>query len=223
MRSHEGPTAWKGRLLLGAVVILFGCAPSESSGPFPSADNKAPAFRYSLKLESVIDLDRAFATANPVDTLGMALNAPIVPRDWNELKGVRKYVELLKKSNGPTSVHLLLSRGESNEEEHKAFGELFMVLMDREGRAFSTALIDQFECSEHVKRTLSLGWYERALFCHSAEHTRRNGEDHAVVTFVYATSRGWLDVDTVRISRDVIATSTVLEGESALVPMCAFN
>ena len=213
--------------------MLAGCAPSAPPETIERASSGASEFRYALNLNSTADLDRAFAAGRNIDTLGLALNEAVVPEYRNELNGARECVELLKKTNGETAVHLLLSRGKSQEQERKVFGELFLVMTNKEGRAVSSVLLDQFECSSHVARTLSLGWFERAVFCHSEtqvksdpgwyERTKGDGMHYATVTFQYDTARAWLEQNGIRTSRDVAATSTVLEGESALVPMCSFN
>lgn len=205
------------------VLIVSSCGPNGVPTTTPTSVPLVPDFRYTLQLFNSSDLDRAFAAGHPIDTLGLKLKDAETPSELHELSGVRDYVELISRPNANTSVHMLLSRGETVEDERKSFGEVFMVLKNMKGEVTSAVLIDRFECSEDTKRTLSLGWVERAVFCQGATRARRIGVGHTLITYVNRTTSAWLDPVSIRASRDWIATSDVLEGKRALVQMCSFD
>ncbi len=205
------------------MLILAGCNVSLDPGTEVEQKRATPSFQYSLRLHSTDDLTRAFAAGQPVDTLGLGLKNLRLPDDTNEPGGRREYVELLKRSNGSSVIRLLLSCGNSGDHDPVTYGELFLVMMDAQGEFVDGAVLHRFECGEDIESTLSMGWHERMIVCNSETDTKQDGNGFATITHLYSTLGARLDGDSIRASREWMATSDIVQGGSALLPMCGLE
>lgn len=170
-----------------------------------------PVFRYSLRLYSPEDLERAFRSGRILDTTGLQLHRCLVGLDHDVPTGPRQYVDLMKKTVGESTLKLILSRGQANNAEVQVYGEVMLLRSVVRDTILEVELIGEFLQSGHEVRVMRMGWHERALHCDGRQIKKRDGEEHSVITFLYKTNLLRIEEDSIRGSDDWLATSDVVD------------
>ena len=201
--------------LIGLMVFaLAGCdgGVTARQGPSPNKRNERAVFRYSLRLDSPADLDRAFAAGVAVDTIGMGIGRLLTPKSYElPLEGDRKFVELLKKTCGTSVARLLLSRSSSSNGSEEGSGELLLLVVDSGGVIDGKELVGRFVYSPKELRTCAIGWHEQVIVSNARIIYRRDGVDHSVIIFNGVTSTTRITSDSTWTTGETIATSDVVE------------
>lgn len=187
------------------ACVIIGCREQTPSAGQQCTD---PVFRYSLRLHSTSDLDRAFRSGRPVDTHVVKWDTLLHRASDKPVGRSAAAVELVRKTVGAGLVKLVLVRSTNSDEANEmAVLALWRTSPDTE----EIVRLEQYHRHQDSLRVFALGWVGNTIATQNVVIDRHKGTGFSTVTFLYETIQTQLNTSPLIQTRNFLATSDIID------------
>ncbi len=188
----------------GACAIM-GCREQPRSAGPQFTD---PVFRYSLRIHSTSDLDRAFRSGRPVNTQEVKWDTLLYRGSNKPLGASAAAVELVRKTVGAGLVKLVLVRSiHSDASNEMAVLAIWRAISGTD----EIVRLEQYHRHQDSLRVFALGWVGNTIATQNVVIDRHKGSGFSTVTFLYETVQTQLNTSPLIQTRDFLATSDIVD------------
>jgi hypothetical protein len=167
-----------------------------------------PVFRYSLRMYSTLDLDRAFRSGRPVNTQEVKWDTLLYCGSNKPLGASAAAVELVRKTVGAGLVKLVLVRSIHSEVSN----EMAVLAIWRTSSGTDEIVrLEQYHRHQDSLRVFALGWVGNTIATQNVVIDRHKGSGFSTVTFLYETVQTQLNTSPLIQTRDFLATSDIVD------------
>jgi hypothetical protein len=167
-----------------------------------------PVFRYSLRMYSTLDLDRAFRSGRPVNTQEVKWDTLLYRGSNKPLGASAAAVELVRKTVGAGLVKLVLVRSIHSEVSN----EMAVLAIWRTSSGTDEIVrLEQYHRHQDSLRVFALGWVGNTIATQNVVIDRHKGSGFSTVTFLYETVQTQLNTSPLIQTRDFLATSDIVD------------
>jgi hypothetical protein len=167
-----------------------------------------PVFRYSLRMYSTLDLDRAFRSGKPGNTQEVKWDTLLYRGSNKPLGASAAAVELVRKTVGAGLVKLVLVRSIHSEVSN----EMAVLAIWRTSSGTDDIVrLEQYHRHQDSLRVFALGWVGNTIATQNVVIDRHKGSGFSTVTFLYETVQTQLNTSPLIQTRDFLATSDIVD------------